>query len=107
VEIEHAIDNIKRTKFDRRMRSEWHRAAARRGWTPERKARWAGWKEQQSREEVRDGDHQPDHALVAQSKVWIKGHVPKEFLNWVGRHWSHDNETRVMLSGCCFEAWDQ
>ena len=30
-----------------------------------------------------------------------------EFLDWVDRYWSHDDETRVMLSECCFEVWER
>ncbi len=36
-EIELAIDNAKRTKFDRWMRSEWHKAAARARWSAQAK----------------------------------------------------------------------
>ena len=39
-EIEHAIDNVKRTKLDRWMRREWHKAGARKRWSEGRKAGW-------------------------------------------------------------------
>ncbi|MFC1806272.1 hypothetical protein ACFL09_04745 [Planctomycetota bacterium] len=43
-EIEHAIDNVKRTRFDKWMRREWHKAAARDHWPEGEKARWVGWR---------------------------------------------------------------
>jgi len=105
-EIERAIDSIKRTKFDKWMRREWHKAAARERWSEGRKARWMEWKRRRSHGTSRDDPRQPDRAPVTQSKVWVRGHVPPEFLDWAERHWSHDNETKAMLSECCFEAWE-
>jgi hypothetical protein len=103
-EIEHAIDNVKRTQQDKWLRREWYRAAARRNWTPERKAKWTDWREKHPRPEGRDESHQ---ALAQKSKVWVKGHVPREFLDWVERHWSHDNETRAVLGECFFAVWER
>ena len=42
-EIENAIDRVKRTKFDKWMRTEWHKAGARERWTAGRKAGWVRW----------------------------------------------------------------
>ena len=101
-EIEEAIDNVKRTNLGRWMRREWHKAAARDRWTARRKAKWLEWKRDRSPETSRGA-----RGSVAQSMVWVKGHVPKEFLDWVERHWSHDGETRAVLSECCFEKWER
>ena len=49
----------------------------------------------------------PKRVPVTQPRVWVRGHVPKEFLDWVERHWAHDNETKAMLSKCCFEVWER
>lgn len=102
-EIEHAIDNVKRTKWDKWMRREWHKAAARERWTEGRKAEWEDWRKRQRR----DDTPQPLRPPAAEPKVWVRGHVPREFLDWVERHWSHDGETRVMLGQCCFEVWER
>ena len=104
-EIEQAIDNVKRTKLDKRMREEWHKAAARDRWTGRRKAKWMAWKRRRSRAVLRGAGHQPGHGSATPSKVWVKGHVPREFLDWVERHWSHDDGTRAVLCECCFEVW--
>ena len=106
-EIERAIDNVKRNKLDKWMRAKWHKAAARRCWSEGRKAKWTDWKGRRPREVSRNDRHQPDRGPVTLSKVWVKGHVPKEFLDWVERHWSHDDETRAVLTGCCFEVWER
>ena len=105
-EIEHAIDNIKRTKFDRWMRREWHKAAVRGRGSPERKAEWKEWRRRRSGEAGRDGTHGLNHSRASQPKVWVRGRVPKEFLDWVEGHWSHDGETRAVLNECCFEVWE-
>jgi hypothetical protein len=42
-EIEHAIDNVKRTKSDKWMRREWHKAAARERWSEGRKSERVQW----------------------------------------------------------------
>ena len=78
-------------KLDKWMRREWQKTGARDYWSEGGKVERKG---------------QVSRGSVAQSKVWIKGHVPKEFLDWVERHWSHDDETRAMLSGSCFEVWE-
>ena len=106
-EIERAIDSAKRTKLDRRMRAEWHRARARDHWSERRKAKWMEWKREHSAREAGHDDHGSGPARAAGPKVWIKGRVPKEFLDWIERHWSHDNETRAMLVECCFEVWER
>ena len=41
-EIEHAIDNVKRTNLDKWTRREWHKAGARDHWSEGRKAEWKG-----------------------------------------------------------------
>ena len=105
-EIERAIDNVTRNEWDKWMRKEWHKATARRRWTADRKARWAARKERRSRGAARGDLRQAARMSITQSKVWVKGHVPKEFLDWVERYWSHDNETRAVLSGHCFEVWE-
>ena len=106
-EIKRAIDNVKRTKWDKWMRREWHKEAARSRWSAERMARWVKWRGRRRREAVAEASRQPGCPRSAQSKVWVKGRVPKEFLDWVERHWSHDNETRAMLRECCFEVWER
>ena len=106
-EIEHAIDNVKRTESDRWMRREWHKASARGRWSEGRKAKWVESKRRRSTEAVGDDGHQLRRAQSSQPKVWVRGHVPKEFLDWVERYWSHDDETRAMLDGCCFEVWER
>ncbi|MBL7224140.1 MAG: hypothetical protein ISS72_09825 [Candidatus Brocadiae bacterium] len=104
-EIERAVSNVKRTKWDKWMRTEFHKAAARNQWSKGRKVRWMEWKRRGLRGAVSEGSHQPDRSHVRQSKVWVKGHVPKEFMDWVDRYWSHADETRAMLCECCFEVW--
>ena len=42
-ETERAIDNVKRTKLDKWMRREWHKAAARDHWSEGRKVKWVEW----------------------------------------------------------------
>jgi len=106
-EIERAIDNVKRTQRGKWMRREWHKADSRRRWSADRKARWEDWREQHSHDTTRCEASQPEHTHATQSKVWVRGHVPKEFLDWVERHWSHDGETKAILSGCCFEVWER
>ena len=106
-EIERAVDNVKRTESDKWMRREWHKADSRRQWSASRTAKWADWKRRRSQRETPDSSHQCDQPHVTRSKVWVRGHVPKEFLDWVERHWSHDNETNAMLSECCFEVWER
>ena len=103
-EIETAIDRVKRTKLDRWMRKEWHKASARDQWSESRKAKWDDWREEHSCTPARV---RSDRSCAMQSKVWVKGRVPKEFLDWAERYWSHDDGTRVMLSGCCFEEWER
>ncbi|MFC1805664.1 hypothetical protein ACFL09_01620 [Planctomycetota bacterium] len=106
-EIEHAIDKAKRTALDRWMRTEWHKAGARDRWSRDRKVRWMKWKRRGLRRAVSEGPHRSGRPRVTVSKVWVRGHVPKEFLDWVERYWSHDDETRAVLSGCCFEVWER
>ena len=106
-EIERAVDNVKRSGWDKQFRREWHKAASRREWSADRRARWEDWREQHPRETARDGVRQPERVSVTRSKVWIRGHVPGEFLDWVERHWAHDSETKAMLSECCFEVWER
>ena len=106
-EIERAVDNVKRTKLDRWMRREWHKAAARSRWSEGRKAEWMEWKRRRSGGAIRGNAQQPESVPATQPKVWVKGRVPREFLDWVERHWSHDDETRAMLTGCCLEVWER
>ena len=106
-EIERAVDNVKRTRLDRWMRTEWHRAGARDRWPKGRKVQWIEWKRRGLRGAVPEGPHRHDRPQVRQSKVWVKGHVPSEFMDWVEKYWSHDDETRAVLAGCCFEVWER
>ena len=106
-EIEHAIDNVKRTKFDKWMRREWHKATARDRWSEGRRAKWVRWKEHHSPGVSQGAGHPSDRPRTTRSKVWVRGHVRRAFLDWVERHWSHGNETRAVLRGCCFEAWER
>jgi len=106
-EIERAVDNVKRTEWDKWMRREWHKADSRRQWSADRKARWLDWRERRSSGGTRMEAGQPERVSVTPPKVWVRGRVPKEFLDWVERHWSHDNETKAMLSECCFEEWER
>ena len=97
-EIERPIDNVRRTNWDKWMRKEWHRAGARNRWSAGRKAKWVEWRDKRSRTTVPDGPDRSARSGFASPKVWAKGHVPPEFLDWVDRHWSHDDQTRVMLN---------
>jgi len=58
-EIERAIDNVKRSAWDKRFRREWHKADSRRQWSADRKARWADWRERRSSGVARDDGGQP------------------------------------------------
>ncbi|MFC1806110.1 hypothetical protein ACFL09_03930 [Planctomycetota bacterium] len=102
-EIEKAIDNVKRDRLDKWMRAEWHKAKARDHWSERRKAKWVEWRSKSAHEVTAD-DMCP---LTSQRKVWVRGRVPKEFLDWVERYWSHDDVTRAMLNECCFEVWER
>jgi hypothetical protein len=106
-EIERAVENVKRTEWDKWMRREWHKAASRRQWSADRKARWENWRERRSSGVTRVEVGQPERVSVTTAKVWARGRVPHEFLDWVERHWAHDNETKAMLSECCFEMWER
>ena len=106
-EIEHAIDNVKRTKLDKWMRREWHRAGARERWAEDRKAEWEDWRRRRRRETGKGNSQRLGRRCTTQAKVWVKGRVPREFLGWVERHWSHDGETKAMLNECCFEVWER
>ena len=106
-EIERAVGSVKRTEWDKRMRREWHKADSRRRWSADRTARWLGWKEQHSHWATQDEASQAESVSVTRSKAWVRGRVPKEFLDWTERHWSHDNETKAMLNECCFEVWER
>ena len=94
-------------ELDRWMQKEWHEAGARDHWPEGRKAKWVEWKRRRSPGASQGAGQRPEHRRVTQPKVWVRGHVPKEFLDWVGRHWSHDDETRAILSGSCFEVWER
>ena len=74
------------------MRREWHKAGARERWAADREAKWVEWKRRRYGEGSPDGSHRPDRSGATQSKVWVKGHVPNEFLDWVERSWSHGDE---------------
>jgi len=106
-EIDRAVDNVKRTEWDKWMRREWHKADSRRQWSADRKARWADRRERRSSGATRVEAGQPERVSVTPAKVWVRGRVPKEFLDWVERRWNHGNETKAMLSGCCFEVWER
>ncbi|MBL7133606.1 MAG: hypothetical protein ISS78_05865 [Phycisphaerae bacterium] len=106
-EIEHAIDSVKQTHLDEWMRTEWHRAGARDRWSKGRKVRWMAWKRRGLTGAATGPASQVNRPRIAQSKAWVKGQVPREFLDWVERHWSHDDETRAVLSECCFEVWER
>ena len=92
---------------DKWMRREWHEAAARDRWSEGRTVEWVGWKERRSRGGARSTRHQLERVPIAESKVWVGGHVPEEFLDWAERHWSHGDETRAMLSGWGFGVWER
>ena len=106
-EIERAIDNVKRTEWDKWMRREWHKADSRRQWSAGRQARWEEWRERSAHGATRDEANQPEHAPIAKSKVWVRGHVSREFPDWVENRAGHDSETRAMLNECCFEVWER
>ena len=59
-----------------------------------------------ARGQTRNGADRPKSVPADQPKVWVKGHVPREFLDWVERYWSHDGETRAMLGGWGFGVWE-
>ena len=106
-EIERAINRVKRAHFDKWMRREWHKAGARDHWPEVRKASWASWRSKRSDGTAPDAPRRSTRPRTTQRKLWVKGHVPPEFLDWVERRWSHDDETRAILSGCCFEVWER
>ena len=89
------------------MRREWHKADARRQWSADRQARWEERRERRSHEVAQEEAQQPGSLGVARPKVWVRGQVPKEFLDWIENRAAHDNETRAMLSECCFEEWER
>ena len=93
--------------LDKWTRREWHKAAARERWSEGRKTRWEDWRRGLSREPGRDDGHRPKHVPVAEPKVWVKGRAPKEFADWVERHWSQDDETRAIVSECRIEACEK
>ena len=86
------------------MRRGWHKAGVRDRWPAGRKAKWLEWKKERSCTPARV---RPDRSRAMQSKVWVKGHVPSVFLDWVERYWNHDNGTRAVLGECCFEVWER
>ena len=106
-EIERAIANVKRTERDKWMRREWHKADSRRRWSADRKARWADWRERRSQRETPDSSHQCDQPHVTRSKVWVRGRVPREFLDWVERQEGSGPEEREMLAECFLEEWQR
>ena len=106
-DIERAVRNVKRTELDKWMRTAWHKAGARNLWSRGRKTKWLEWKRRGLRGAVSEGPHRHDRPRVRQSKVWVRGHVPEEFMDWVDRYWSHDDATRAMLGECCFEVWER
>jgi len=50
-------------------------------------------------EALRDGFRQADRVAITQAKVFVRGRVPREFLDWVERGWGRDGETRTVLRG--------
>jgi len=86
---------------------EWHKAASRRRWSAARKARWEEWRERHSHEASRGEASQPGRVPGTQSRMWVRGRVPREFLDWVESCWAHDAETQAMLSEGCFEVWER
>ncbi len=60
-------------------------------------------KRQSGGEKARKEQWQPGSLGATRPKVWVRGHVPEEFLGWVESHAAHDNETKAMLSECCSE----
>ncbi len=106
-EIERAVDNLKRNRWDQWMRREFHKAAARSKWSADRKARWEEWRERRSHEAAQDEAGQAGSLGVTRPRVWVKGHVPEGFLDWVENRAGHDSETMAMLSECCFEVWER
>ena len=56
-EIEKAIENVKRTAWEKWFRKEWHRAGARRKKRTRREGDWPGGK-RQSREAFAQGDRE-------------------------------------------------
>jgi len=106
-EIERAVDNVKRTEWDNWMRREWHKADSRRQWPASRKARWADWRAQRSRGVAGDEAGQPEHVLVTRPKVWVRGRVPREFLDWVENREGSDPAERELLAECSLEEWER
>jgi len=104
-EIEHAIDNVERTESDKRLREGWYKAEARRRWSRERKASWRDWREQHSGDGARCLPRQTDQKLTGKNKIWVKGRVPKGFLEWAEKRGNHDENTELVLDACCFEEW--
>jgi len=106
-EIERAIDKVKRTQRDKRFKREWHKADARRQWSADRQARWEDWRARRSRGVAQHETGQPKPVPVTPSKVWVRGRVPREFLDWVERQEGSGPEEREMLAECFLEEWQR
>ena len=104
-EIERAIDNVKRTGWDKQFRREWHRAAWRRGRLPA--PRRAEKARRSRRTSTRDAHPRAANASCRPQRVWVRGRVPREFLDWLARQEGSDPEEREMLAECFLEEWER
>ena len=70
-EIERAIQNAKRTDFDKRFRRQWYRGLAVAKWSPERKARYMEWKRSQKRHAHTETGHTNGRRRHVSVPRWI------------------------------------
>jgi len=106
-EIERAIDNVKRNTESKRLRREWYKAESRGRWSADRKARWEDWRKQQSCGVAQDETGQPKRVSASRPRVWVRGHVPREFLDWLSGQQGSNPEGCEMLAECFFEEWER
>ena len=109
-EIERAVDGVKRTRWDKEFRRAWYRAEALR-----RKGEGGGkgrgrYKRKQSitRRPVThrggsDSSRAPSSLAFVRRRIWVRGHVPRRFLDWFEQQQQSDWQEREMLERCFFE----
>jgi len=104
-EIERAIDNVKRSAWDKQFRREWHRAAWRREGHPAPRRAEKVWRNRST--SWRDGHPRAANAGCRPQRVWVRGRVPWEFLDWLSRQEGSGPEEREMLAECFLDEWER
>jgi len=104
-EIERAIDNAKRSAWDKQFRREWHRAAWRREGHPASRGAEKAWRSRST--SWADAHPQAANAVCRPQRVWLKGRVPREFLDWLSRQDGCEPAEREMLAECFLEEWER